>query len=463
MSALECEPSPLGLYWRVCRRHSGGVMRAAVVMGATAAMWLGVSSADGATVTIRANPNRGVVPANLELVYRAAAGERNRTVVQSGYIGSPWTVSDSGAVIEPGPWCTTVDSHTARCLPPASDDPLEGLVAADAQLGDLDDEVRLVQPDGFGRFALFADGGAGNDVLSAPEGGGALEGGPGDDRLLGGQVVGYSIVLNGGGGRDELRGGSGDDTLSDGDLDGASGDAAPGPDLIDGGRGGDDTISYRGRTGPVFVDLATLAPAGARGERDTVRNVESIIGGQGDDRLAGDRRSNELDGRAGRDTLIGRGSDDVFRNARGPISCGEGDHDLVLSPRATDYLKPGCETIAPSNGEGFPAYPTRVRAGAVRYRIRCPLDEEEFFRYRCSGSVTIKRVAAPHYRLAAGRSPRGRWEDRPVDVALTPAGRRLASSRHGILARVTLSIHSAESYAPAFPALRWTIRLKVPR
>ena len=430
------------------------------MIGAVAAILLGVSSAEAATVSLRANPNRGLVPANWELVYRAAAGERNRAVVQAAYIGSPWSVNDSGAVIEPGQGCTAVDAHTARCLLPPSSNPLEGLVAADAQLGDLDDELRLVQPDPFGRFALFGDGGAGNDVLFAPEGGGELYGGPGDDRLF---SVGSSTVLNGGGGRDELRGGFGNDTLSDGDLDGASGDGAPGPDVIDGGRGGDDTVSYRARTAPVFVNLATSAPAGARGERDVVRNVESIVGGQGDDRLAGDDQPNDIDGQGGRDTLIGRGSDDIFRNGRGPISCGDGDFDLVIAPRTADYLKPGCETIAPLDGPGYPAYPTRVRARAVRYPIRCPLSEEELLRSRCSGSVTIKRAAAPHRRLAGGRSPRGRWEDRPVDVALTRVGRRLASARHGVLANVTLSIRKDERFAPTPQALRWTIRLQVPR
>jgi hypothetical protein len=226
----------------------------------------------------------------------------------------------------------------------------------------------------------------GDDVLTAAAQGGELHGGPGDDRLSSPNTL-RPTVLDGGGGRDELRGGRwASDTLLDGDLDGASGSAGPGPDLMDGGDGiGRDTVSYLRRRAPVFVDIAASDHAGERGEGDIVRHVESIVGGQGDDRLAGDDRWNVIDGRGGRDVLIGRGEGDYFKNGRGPISCGGGT-DYVTAPRAADSLRPDCELILPRNGGGNPAYPTRLRGGALRYPVRCPPARRSLSSFRARGA-----------------------------------------------------------------------------
>jgi RTX calcium-binding nonapeptide repeat (4 copies) len=441
--------------------HIAPVSRALPLVAALVTL-LCAPGAGAATVSVRQSSKPSVLFPK-ELVYTAAPGELNRTLVQAAYGGSPWTVSDPGAAIVPGAGCTAVDAHTATCTVALT---LEGalpsvLMLADAALGDGDDEIRLAQPDAGGRFALFADGGPGNDVLNVEQGGGELHGGPGNDRLLSRSAFGISNVLDGGGGRDELHGGYGDETLSDGDLDGASGDAGPGPDVLEGGLGGADTVTYRQRTAPVFVDLQRKAPAGARGERDQVRLVRNIIGGDGDDRLAGNRDANEIDGRGGRDTLVGRDNDDSFRNADGPISCGEGN-DLLLDAVAADYAKRGCETVIGREDSQIssPAYPLRVRPRAVQYGARCPFFDEEPGRFRCSGRVTIHEATGRHRRVADGHSPYGRWADRRFDVALTRLGRRLASTRSGVLARVTFSIRTRGA-SPR--VLRWTIRLKVPR
>lgn len=395
-----------------------------------------------------------------ELVYVAAPGEPNRVVVRSAYAGSPWTVSDAGAVIEPGPGCVAVDARTARCAP-TSTGPMSGgagLVLADAQLGDLDDEIDFVQPDPGGRFVLVADGGGGNDRLSGSGGsGGELRGGPGDDRLFSRTGPYDAALLDGGGGSDVLRGGSGADTMSDGDLDDAVGDAAPGPDVLD-GSGGEDTVSYRQRTVAVSVDLADSRPDGAPGEGDALRSVESIVGGQGGDRLAGDRRRNLIDGQGGSDALEGRGGRDEFANGRGPISCGAGD-DLVVMPRSTDLLGPSCEKVTPLPPEfgerGFAAYPTIGRVGQPRYRIHCRRDTETGQIYPCSGAITITRTGVARRRLARGTFPSGAWTNRRVDLTLTPLGRQLASQRRAVASVMTLSINGA--------ALRWSIRLELRR
>jgi Ca2+-binding RTX toxin-like protein len=81
--------------------------------------------------------------------------------------------------------------------------------------------------------------GDGDDVLQ-PTISSALraKGGPGQDRLHGSTRF---DVLDGGGERDELRGDGGDDLLRDGDS-----GRAPDGDLLDGGAGNADWVSYVG-------------------------------------------------------------------------------------------------------------------------------------------------------------------------------------------------------------------------
>jgi len=102
-----------------------------------------------------------------------------------------------------------------------------------------------------------------------------------------------------------LVGGSGDDSLTgnaqDNVLDGGLGD----DDLI--GLGGTDTADYSSRSDAVFVDLGDASPIdGAADELDDVRDdVENVIGGAGDDLLVGGAGANLLDGRSGDDVLDG--------------------------------------------------------------------------------------------------------------------------------------------------------------
>jgi Ca2+-binding RTX toxin-like protein len=70
------------------------------------------------------------------------------------------------------------------------------------------DDVFLVDPRV--TATVFADGGAGNDVLTTAAGGGVLLGGPGDDVLIGGS--GRNILI-GGDGHDRLFAGSNQDIL----------------------------------------------------------------------------------------------------------------------------------------------------------------------------------------------------------------------------------------------------------
>jgi Ca2+-binding RTX toxin-like protein len=257
------------------------------------------------------------------LVYRGGPDEAN--VVRLTGSGDAARIDDPAAVIDPGEGCSAIDAHSVSCLAP--------------EVG--------------GVYRVYVSTGSGADTISSSLPGPVIvDGGPGDDVLLGGPS---GDVLYGGRGADALRGGDGGDGLYDaspreplrsGDLDPyleetvvALADPGRGRDSFDGGRGRDG-VSYDGRSAGVRVDLAdTAAVGGARGEHDSVKSVQNAVGGGGDDRLAGNKRSNTLDGAGGDDRIVaGHGNDYIEGGTgRNVIIAGPGD-DLINSLyRPSDY------------------------------------------------------------------------------------------------------------------------------
>ena len=138
-----------------------------------------------------------------------------------------------------------------------------------------------------------------------------------DDIFIG---DGLNNVFFGGAGNDTFDGRGGDDTL-DGGADNDLFLASDGADTIDGGTG-IDTIDYSGLGGIAFISTtlsgsanATITVAG--GTNDTVRNVENIIGTDGNDTITGDSQNNELTGGLGDDVLAGRGGTDILSGGGG--------------------------------------------------------------------------------------------------------------------------------------------------
>jgi hypothetical protein len=294
-------------------------------------------------------PDGECLPASVTtLAYEAGPGEANRVRMRPGPGGI--RVTDAGAAVDPGPGCSRTGARSVRCDVPAT-----GVYVA---TGGGADRVRIELDE-----PTAVDGGPGDDVLV---------GGPGRDRLYGGQ------------GADALRGGADDDELYDGSLARPlrAGDLNPfyeyiyldvdgtgrGGDSFDGGRGR-DTVGYQGRSRGIRVDLATTAEvAGARGERDSVRGVESAVGGEGDDRLAGNRRSNGLGGGGGDDVIRGRrghdgigggsgnntifagpGRDEVSSSQPSDVGadrmfCGPGA-DRLWHPLPSDFVNDDCEAL----------------------------------------------------------------------------------------------------------------------
>jgi Ca2+-binding RTX toxin-like protein len=105
---------------------------------------------------------------------------------------------------------------------------------------------------------------------------------------------GGNDVLISGLGEDELNGGDGNDILRGGE----------GNDVLDGGVGV-DTVDYSDRTQSVFARLQgtnTTVQVGGVNE-DTVKNIENVTGGWGNDRFIGDQNDNLLIGGEGVDIV----------------------------------------------------------------------------------------------------------------------------------------------------------------
>lgn len=183
---------------------------------------------------------------------------------------------------------------------------------------------------------IYADGGAGNDVLYGGSANDTLIGGTGNDDLLGG--VGNDLLqggfdrdhLYGQQGNDSLEGGFGNDTLSGGEnndqLDGGGDDDSltgdAGEDLLNGGDGKDQL------DGGTDNDVLN---GGA--------NDDTLKGGSGNDLLLGDSGNDSLSGDADQDSLRGGEGDDILRGGTGnDFLDGDAGADNVNGDEGEDTL-----------------------------------------------------------------------------------------------------------------------------
>jgi Ca2+-binding RTX toxin-like protein len=113
----------------------------------------------------------------------------------------------------------------------------------------------------------------------------------------------YDDLLIGNDGANSIEGGAGNDTLFGGE----------GADTLDGGEGS-DTADYSDKSLSVVMVLNGSADAvvtvGGVAE-DTIRNIENVIGGDGNDVFTGDSADNNLLGGLGADTLDGGAGSDT--------------------------------------------------------------------------------------------------------------------------------------------------------
>ena len=148
--------------------------------------------------------------------------------------------------------------------------------------------------------------------------------------------AGHDIV-RGFKGDDALNGGAGDDTLIGGD----------GKDTLDGGTG-TNTASYdylSSGTG-VTVDLNLGTSEASIEDKDTLRNIQNVIGSQYGDKLIGNDAPNILVGGMGNDTLEGgKGADSFYGGAQNDTSDSLDGSDTVSYDDATPRTVNGDSNI----------------------------------------------------------------------------------------------------------------------
>lgn len=140
------------------------------------------------------------------------------------------------------------------------------------------------------------------------------------------QLLTGADTINGGAGDDQLVGGAGADTINGGD----------GNDTISGGTGnnaingglGSDTVIYWGETGKVTVNLGAAATVSATiaagvnavlnpAHTDTLTGVENISSGSGADAITGSASDNVLSGGGGNDVISGGAGNDLILGGAG--------------------------------------------------------------------------------------------------------------------------------------------------
>jgi hypothetical protein len=223
------------------------------------------------------------------LTYTAANNETNQTIVSLS--SGTYSFSDSGATVGAGSGCTSTGAHSATCAGAG----ITGITVNSGNMNDLAWETAATPATIFG--------------------------GDGDDNMIGNNG---SDILIGCIGNDTYNGGGGADTFVDGAF--CSG-------------GGTDTVTYAGRSTPVFVSLDGGANDGQAGEGDNVAgDIENVIGGNSDDVIAGGPGANHIQGGPGNDSIAGEqdptfdptvGNDNLEGgDGNDSINGGDGDNQL---------------------------------------------------------------------------------------------------------------------------------------
>jgi Ca2+-binding RTX toxin-like protein len=182
-------------------------------------------------------------------------------------------------------------------------------------------------------------GGTGLDLLSGGDGDDHLFGYDGDDVLIGGDGDDYldggdgDDILNGGRGTDVIKGGAGDDEVDGGAgrdiiMTGAGDDVIfvrnnDAGDVIDAGdeAGDSDTLDMSAISANITVYLSAngSGTAIADGTTHTIKGIENVVTGDGDDVIVASSDVNVLEGGAGRDTFVfstvnSAGGEDVIKD-----------------------------------------------------------------------------------------------------------------------------------------------------
>jgi Ca2+-binding RTX toxin-like protein len=230
-------------------------------------------------------------------------------------------------------------------------------------------------------------GGAGNDTLNGGDGDDVLEGGADADSLIGGTGVdtasyanstlgvsaslltpitntndalgdSYNSIenLTGSSQADTLGGDASTNVIKGGDgNDSLIASVGVTGDTLDGGSGSTsiDTADYSVFSTAVNVSLVS-GTAVSGSQTDTLISIENVIGGTGNDSIAGDTNVNSLTGGAGNDTLFGSvgGTGDTLDGGAGATSIDTADYSSLSATQSITVSLPNTNTNTTGNG-GF--------------------------------------------------------------------------------------------------------------
>lgn len=198
------------------------------------------------------------------------------------------------------------------------DDTLNGNNGNDALYGDSGDDT--------------LNGGTGNDTLDGGLDNDTLIGGSGDDILTGGYGA---DVLKGGAGNDLLYGGHQDDQLYGGHGDDTFfGDA--GNDMMHGGQG-TDTVDYSAFDVDLSVSLHDKRAHGLEIGTDTLKFIDNIVSGDGNDILKGSKGVNVINGGAGDDQIRSLQGADTLTGGAGADTFVFRTYDLIGTDDILDF------------------------------------------------------------------------------------------------------------------------------
>jgi RTX calcium-binding nonapeptide repeat (4 copies) len=377
----------------------------------------GTDAASAGKVSVAVGPLDPTGAVTWAVSFAADAGEAN--AVSTFYDAAGVTIRDDGALITSAEGCVRRSEREVSCLfPPKVRSARFEIATADGA-----DAVAITGV-GPNFVPISIDGGAGDDTLAGGVMPDNLTGGDGNDVMLG---LDGSDDLRGGPGKDRFEAGPGDDRLFDAERSGGFARE----ELLDGGDGR-DLVDYGQRTRPVRVDLTRPGQAGEGGERDQLRSIENVNGGEGGDRLFGTGAANNIDGNEGRDLIRGRAGPDLLNGGNGAdriyggagrddieaddepdkasdrLSCGRG-RDVASAPRRNDLVGASCERVSLGGDQLIRAHPVRLTRRSASFRIYCPgpddydpfIDEPD----PCPGRLTLRAgkrkrtVGSKRYRV----------------------------------------------------------------
>lgn len=143
--------------------------------------------------------------------------------------------------------------------------------------------------------------------------------------------------------------------------------SSPGNDILAGTSSDNDTVSYANSTAGVTVSLAITTQQNTIGAgRDTIKDIENLIGSNFNDILKGNAKTNTLDGGAGNDTLNGGPEADILIGGLGnDIFVIDNANGIVIenSNEGVDIVRSSVSYILPANVENLNLIGTSVIDG----------------------------------------------------------------------------------------------------